>query len=65
MQKYDECLTDIEMAKKTGYPVEKMKKLDDRITECLKGTKNDRKIVRDTIKLTLEPDEKYPCMATV
>lgn len=66
MQRYDECLQDIELAKKSGYPDNLMAKINQRKIDCLKSMENDDSPPEARRqKLSLEPDEKFPCMANV
>lgn len=64
MRHYDECLGDIELAKKAGYPDTLMKKLDQRKIDCLKAMENGDSLSESRqTKLSLEADDKFPCMA--
>lgn len=64
MRRHEECLNDIELAKKAGYPDSLMHKIDQRKIDCLKGIeKGDSLSESCRTKLSLEPDEKFPCMA--
>lgn len=66
MKKYKECLVDIELARKTGYPTHLMPKLDQREAECMKLIESDGKKSDDmALKLSFDPDEQFPCMANV
>lgn len=65
MQRYNECLKDIELAIGAGYPEQKMKKLHDRKAECMKGIENGTDVVVDALKLSYEAHERFPCMANV
>lgn len=66
MRHYDECLSDIELAKKAGYPDQLMEKLNQRKIDCLKSMENGDSLSGSrTTKLSLEPDDKFPCMANV
>lgn len=64
MQQYDECLGDIELAKRTGYPDGLMDKINKRKIDCLKlmESADSRSGIRGS-KLSLEADEMFPCMA--
>lgn len=63
---YDECLVDIELAKKSGYPEYLMTKLNQRKTECLNGiAANKHQLNQFGLKLDFDSDEKYPFMANV
>lgn len=64
MKQYDECLNDIELAKKSGYPNHLMDKIDKRMNDCSKCMENgDSRSGLNQLKLSCEPDEKFPCMA--
>ncbi|XP_055298560.1 uncharacterized protein LOC129566546 [Sitodiplosis mosellana] len=64
MNMYDECLTDIELATKAGYPAHLMPKLDNRKAECLKLIEaGAQKEIGP--KLSFEADKQLPCMANV
>lgn len=66
MRRHDECLNDIELAKKAGYPDTLMHKIDQRKIDCLKAIENGDSLSESLrTKLSLEPDEKFPCMANV
>lgn len=69
MKRYNECLIDIQLAKKTGYPAELMEKLDRRKKECLKCffecLKFHPPMEVFEPKLSYEADEKFPCIANV
>lgn len=65
MKRYDECLKDIELAKKTGYPAGLMQKIDQRKIDCLKFIKDGDSLSECLrTKLSLAPDERFPCMAS-
>lgn len=66
--KYDQCLADIELAKKANYPQRLMQKLKEREEKCLKSIcDNGQRKLNEKIKPTLsfDADEKYPCLANV
>lgn len=63
MRRYNECLGDIELAKTAGYPDASMKKLDQRKMDCLKDMENGDPFRSRETKLSLEADDKFPCMA--
>lgn len=66
MQKYDECLADIELAKTANYPHRLMPKLDEREANCLKLMKERTQIEMKTKQmLSFPPNEKFPCIANV
>lgn len=65
LKHYNECLIDIELAKAAGYPADLMTKLDKRKEECLSLIKSGVKSASFEPKLSLEPDERFPCMANV
>ncbi|XP_031640447.1 uncharacterized protein LOC116352190 [Contarinia nasturtii] len=65
LKRYNECLTDIDLAKKAGYPAELMKKLDKREASCLEEMENAKQSTEFGAKLSFDPDEKFPCMANV
>lgn len=55
LEMYDDCLDNIKLAKKSGYPTHLMYKLDNREEQCLKhGTK------KITQKHTIEPKLSFP-----
>ncbi|XP_055298561.1 SET and MYND domain-containing protein DDB_G0273589-like [Sitodiplosis mosellana] len=62
---YNECLIDIDLARKAGYPERLMPKLDQREGDCLKGRDDSIPLNEFNQKLSFEPDEKIPCMANV
>ncbi|XP_031631841.1 SET and MYND domain-containing protein 4-like [Contarinia nasturtii] len=69
---YNECLIDIELAKKSGYPRELMSKLNKRESDCLKclaGCLTFRdanpELPAFNQKLSFDADENVPCMANV
>lgn len=63
LKRYNECLKDIELAKKTGYPLDLMSKLEQRKEECLNA--NGLESAQLELKLDYEPNERIPCMANV
>lgn len=66
MNRLDECLVDIELAKEHGYPSDLMPKLEQRKIDCLKLIKEGKsqsELLRT--KLDFEPNEMFPCMANV
>ncbi|XP_055297436.1 SET and MYND domain-containing protein 4-like [Sitodiplosis mosellana] len=65
LKRYEECLTDIEMAKQAGYPADLMPKLERRKEECLKGIGEGEKSMQFESKLSFEPDKYFPCLANV
>lgn len=64
MKMYRECLIDIDLAKRFGFPTEKMRKLDERKAECLRYIDGVEE-TNSRIKMNYEPDDKFPCMANV
>lgn len=64
-KRYNECLIDIELAKEASYPVELMPKLDRRKEDCLKSIDEGEKSINPEPKLSLEPNEKFPCMVNI
>lgn len=65
LQKYDQCLADIELAEKANYPERLMHKLDERKAKCLKlmidePTKAEEKV---TLALSFDANVKFPCLA--
>lgn len=66
MQKYTQCLRDIEMAKENNYPKQLMHKLEEREVQCLEKIKEtDNVHDENEPKLSFDPDERFPCMANV
>ena len=68
LQKYDQCLADIELAKKANYPVRLMHKLQEREAVCLKllsdeSTKKPKVPTKPV--LSFDAHEKFPCLANV
>lgn len=62
---YNECLIDIDLARKAGYPERLMPKLDQRETDCLKLRDESVPPNEFNQSLSFEPDEKFSCMANV
>lgn len=60
-----ECLVDIELAKKAGYPAHLQPKLDKRKIECLQRIEEAAKPIVDCLKLSYDQDEQIPCIANV
>lgn len=66
MKMYAECLIDIELAKKAGYPADKMFKLDQRKVNCLDEMKNRKQQPKQFVeRLSYDPNERFPSMANV
>ncbi|XP_055296754.1 SET and MYND domain-containing protein 4-like [Sitodiplosis mosellana] len=65
MKLYNECLVDIELAKKAGYPADLMPNLDQRKEECLEAIKKVAPSMKLGSELSFESDEHFPCMANV
>lgn len=63
MKIYDKCLIDIELAKESNYPKEKLPKLEERQVKCSKLIET--QIHQMKPKLDFEPDEKFPGMANI
>lgn len=67
IKKYDECLQNIQWAKKNEYPADKIQKLIEREEKCkrLKAQqkKDPLKEVRDYFKLSYPPNPKIPFIA--
>ncbi|XP_055297294.1 SET and MYND domain-containing protein 4-like [Sitodiplosis mosellana] len=66
MELYNECLTDIELAKAAGYPADLEPKLDRRKEQCLKGVSDGAKpfgIFEPA--LSFQPNEQFPSIANV
>lgn len=61
--KYDECLADIELAKKSKYPERLMPKLVQRKADCLKMKSSDTKVGPTTATLSYAPKTTVPGMA--
>jgi hypothetical protein len=61
---FDECLKNIEWARKNGYPEDKLSKLDVREQKCkkmrLKGRKNKPEDPWEFFKLSYPPNKKIP-----
>lgn len=66
-KKYNECLIDIELAKKASQaPDNLMTTLEQRESECLKLIEDDARTPDDFgLKLNFETDDKFPCMANI
>lgn len=64
LKMYPECLVDIELAKQAGYPSHLMAKLDKREAEARKHIEEGAKPDEFGLKLTVEPNEKFPFMAS-
>lgn len=67
MKKYDQCLADIELARKANYPERLMYKLKEREEICLK-LMNDKPPPTNTeekmrLALSFDANVKYPCLA--
>lgn len=62
---YNECLIDIDLARKAGYPKHLMSKLDQRENDCLMARDAATPQNEYNMKLSFEPDERIPCMANV
>lgn len=58
---FNECLGDIELAKKAGYPNHLLPKLEQRKVDCLKVEQKKE----EGYKLCAEPNKKFPSMANV
>lgn len=65
LRMYENCLKDIELAKKYQYPTNLMPKLDNRQIDCLKRITNGEERQKWKPKLDFETDEKFPYMANV
>lgn len=63
LKMYDKCLIDIDLALATNYPAEKLAKLEDRRSECLKIMET--KIHQKELRLDFKPHDKYPEMASI
>lgn len=65
MKKYEECLVDIELAKKANYPQRLMPKLDLRRAICMKLLKDKPNKPEEKVGPTLnfDADEKFPGLA--
>lgn len=62
---FENCLKDIELAAKTGYPMDLMPKLDQRKFNCIMRIVKGESFKKIEMKLDFEADEKFPCMANV
>lgn len=62
LELYENCLNDIELAAEAGYPKHLVPKLETRKKICSEKMQEDPQPKR---KLTIEPDEKFPCLANV
>lgn len=65
MKMFENCLKDIELAEKFGYPKELMPKLDKRKAECVKYFVSGESHKKLDVKLDFEADEKFPSFANV
>lgn len=65
MKLYNQCLIDIDLARKSKYPDNFKKKLDEREADCLKLMEEQENSVEFHEKLSYESDENIPCMANV
>lgn len=63
LKQFSECLVDIELAGKIGYPKKLLPKLEQRKLACLKGEREQPK--DEYYKLCAEPNKNFPCMANV
>lgn len=65
IQKYEQCLVDIELAKKANYPERLMHKLNDREAACLKmlGNGSSKPMEKAKPVLGFEADEMFPSIA--
>lgn len=61
LERYDECLRDIEMAVQAKYP--NMPKLMQRKAKCEGLMENASRRTKNDIKLSFNPNEQFPCMA--
>lgn len=67
MQKYDECLIDINLAKNANYPPQLMRRLTERETDCMEKLKekpHKNQAMREW-KLSYPAKERFPGMANV
>lgn len=62
LKMYNECLADIELAEKAGYPEHLMHKLEQRKTSCLGEMQQNPHLPE---KLNFEPNEKIPYLSNV
>lgn len=67
MQRYDQCLADIELAKKANYPERLMPKLRERKVKCLKLISERSWKPNELVEpsLSLDANEKWPGLANV
>lgn len=65
MNMYNECLKDIELAEKAGYPAKLMPELEQSKAYCMSQLENGEKYADSIAMLSFEPDENFPCMANV
>lgn len=63
LKMYDECLMDIELATKAGYPEHLKSKLEERKVRCLKEMQEDEQHPRE--KLSFHPNEKFPYLSNM
>lgn len=64
-KEYKQCLADIELAIKAGYPNNLMPKLEKRRADCMKLIKNATPNEGGRPELDFEADENFPSMANV
>lgn len=65
LKMYNECLIDIELAKKANYPEHLMPKLVKRTDNCLMAIAEGKQTKKNEPKLSYEPHPQYPGMANV
>lgn len=66
LKMFNECLEDIKLAKQSNYPAHLIFKLDEREALCTKSIEDgEQKIYDIGLKLSYDPDEKFPCLANV
>lgn len=66
MKMFERCLVDIELAERNKYPRKLMYKLRSRKVECLELMKSEEdQGASGSPKLDFQPNEKFPCMASV
>lgn len=65
LKMYHQCLIDIRLAKEAGYPEHLMPKLNKREADARKHIEDGAQLDDFGLKLTLEPNEKFPFMADV
>lgn len=63
MNRYDECLRDIELAEQAKYP--NMEKLMERKAKCQCLMQGATKEEKDNLKLSFEPSVNFPCLGNV